>query len=231
MVACQGHAHRERERAPMHGDRPGPEKAEQRGPGPAVLDGGTGLHPGAGTTPTYVIRKPKDEIADEPGSHGSRWTRWTCGKPTPTPRERPQRASSAAFVTRMPFSVRAIQVDVGSDFKEACQARCTQLLVLRPRSPQAERGVLRGHPSRGDRSADCEPLALGVHLQHHPPPPGPQLSRPRSDPHQWQAQRRRPMATHEPNERAHWLDIRRISLVAFSPILQPFRRLGRPNGS
>ncbi len=52
---------------------------------------------------------------------------------------------------RMPFPVRAIQVDGGSefmaDFEAACQARGVQLYVLPPRSPK-----LNGHVERANRT-------------------------------------------------------------------------------
>ncbi len=59
------------------------------------------------------------------------------------------------LVARMPFAIKAIWVDGGSEFmtqfEEACQQRGIRLSVLPPRSPKAER--LRGegqpHPRRG----------------------------------------------------------------------------------
>ena len=53
-------------------------------------------------------------------------------------------ATAAGFldrlVTRMPFPVRAIRVDGGSEFQaafeETCQARGSRLFVLPPRSPK-----------------------------------------------------------------------------------------------
>jgi len=51
--------------------------------------------------------------------------------------------------TRMPFSVRAIQVDGGSEyqaiFEEVCQSRGIKLFVLPPRSPKLNGGVERAH--------------------------------------------------------------------------------------
>ncbi len=50
---------------------------------------------------------------------------------------------------RMPFSVRAIQVDGGSEyqaiFEEVCQSRGIKLFVLPPRSPKLNGGVERAH--------------------------------------------------------------------------------------
>jgi len=51
--------------------------------------------------------------------------------------------------SRMPFSVRAIQVDGGSEFEsifeEVCQRRGIRLFVLPPRSPKLNGGVERAH--------------------------------------------------------------------------------------
>ncbi len=56
-----------------------------------------------------------------------------------------------ALLKRMPFPVRAIQANGGSEFKaqfeEACQERGIQLFVLPPRSPQ-----LHGHVERPHRT-------------------------------------------------------------------------------
>ena len=98
------------------------------------------------------------------------------------------------LVARMPFPVRAIQVDGGSEFQavfeETCQARGIRLFVLPPALPEAERlrrarpahshgGVLRGHPLLpGDRRPEPRAPGLGAHLQHRPAAPGPRLSHP-----------------------------------------------------
>ena len=54
-----------------------------------------------------------------------------------------------ALTERMPFSVKAIQVDGGSEFEaifeEACQRRGIKLFVLPPRSPKLNGGVERAH--------------------------------------------------------------------------------------
>lgn len=56
-----------------------------------------------------------------------------------------------AVLERMPFAVKAIQVDGGSefmaDFEEACQAKGLRLFVLPPRSPK-----LNGHVERANRT-------------------------------------------------------------------------------
>ncbi len=50
---------------------------------------------------------------------------------------------------RMPFTVRAIQVDRGSEFEavfeEECQRRNIKLFVLPPRSPKLNGGVKQAH--------------------------------------------------------------------------------------
>ncbi len=120
----------------------------------------------------YGVRKPKEYLADCPGaivqidtSHVSLFagfrfkhftacdvfTRWQVleahGRAT---------AHAAAgfldtILARMPFPVRAIQVDGGSefraDFEDACQERGVRLFVLPPRSPK-----LNGHVERSNRT-------------------------------------------------------------------------------
>ncbi len=120
----------------------------------------------------YAVRKPKEYRALEPGDiiqvdtmdvrplpgvafkHFaardivSRWdvvevSRWATA------------ASAARFITsivnRMPFTVKAIQVDGGSEFQsvfeETCQQRGIRLFVLPPRSPK-----LNGHVERSNRT-------------------------------------------------------------------------------
>lgn len=120
----------------------------------------------------YGVRKPKEYTADGPGaivqvdtSHvtlfaGFRFkhftacdvfTRWQVleahGRAT---------AHTAAgfldtIVARMPFAVKAIQVDGGSEFmaefEDACKQRSIRLFVLPPRSPK-----LNGHVERSNRT-------------------------------------------------------------------------------
>jgi transposase InsO family protein len=66
--------------------------------------------------------------------------------------------NAAAFLEelqRMPFPVRAIQVDGGSEFQaefeDACRRRGVPLYVLPPRSPK-----LNGHVERANRTHDGE---------------------------------------------------------------------------
>ena len=99
-----------------------------------------------------------------------------------------------ALARRMPFPVRALSVDGGSEFmaefETACQARAIRLFVLPPRSqtqrrrrarqPDPHRGVLRGH-RRGARARPParRPGRLGGVLQHRPTTPGAGLPHPR----------------------------------------------------
>jgi transposase InsO family protein len=59
-----------------------------------------------------------------------------------------------ALQARMPFPVRAIQVDGGSqfqaDFERECQARGIRLFVLPPRSPKLNGHAERGHPTHAE---------------------------------------------------------------------------------
>jgi len=130
------------------------------------------LRPHARHTRPYAIRKPKGLHPTQPGDlvqidtmqlrplpgvvryHFtavdvvSRWN--VLGV-----RSRASAGTAEAFLaevlTRMPFPVRAIQVDGGSEFKAdfetACQARGIPLYVLPPRSPK-----LNGHVERAQRT-------------------------------------------------------------------------------
>jgi transposase InsO family protein len=120
----------------------------------------------------YAIRKPKDYVVEEPGDIVEVDT--LDVRPLPgvvlkhfTARdviskwdvlEAHTRASShtaAAFIDsllgRMPFPVKVIQVDGGSEFQdcfeEECQRRGIKLFVLPPRSPK-----LNGHVERAQRT-------------------------------------------------------------------------------
>ncbi len=90
-----------------------------------------------------------------------------------------------AIVARMPFVVRAVQVDGGSEFmaefEQACKERGLLLFELPPRSPQAQRpggtpqphlprGTLRLQHRRPDRRFPYpRTQPLRTHLQPHPP--------------------------------------------------------------
>src|SRR6201993_1310729 len=95
---------------------------------------------------------------------------------------------------RMPFPIRALQIDGGpefaAEFEQACQQSGLHLFVLPPRSPQAQwrgrtrqshphRGVLPGHVlSPGDEKTQPRTPPLGKDLQYRPPSSGPGLSNP-----------------------------------------------------
>jgi putative transposase len=120
----------------------------------------------------YGVRKPKSYLADSPGAivqvdtayvslfpgfsfkHFTAcdvFTRWHVLEA----HHRATAHAAAGFldtiVARMPFTVRAIQVDGGSEFmaqfEDACKERGIQLFVLPPRSPK-----LNGHVERAQRT-------------------------------------------------------------------------------
>jgi putative transposase len=120
----------------------------------------------------YGVRKPKTYLADGPGAivqvdtvHVSLFSRLTFKHFTACDvftrwqvLEAHGRATAHAaagfldtIVARMPFPVRAIQVDGGSEFmaefEEACRQRGIHLFVLPPRSPK-----LNGHVERSNRT-------------------------------------------------------------------------------
>jgi transposase InsO family protein len=78
-----------------------------------------------------------------------------------------------AIAKRMPFAVRAIQVDGGSEFmaefEQACQARGVKLFVLPPRSPKLNGTVERANRTHTEEfyqvsSAELTVAALGAEL-------------------------------------------------------------------
>lgn len=120
----------------------------------------------------YGVRKPKEYLADSPGAivqvdtahvvlfDGFRFkhftacdvfTRWQVLEV----HDRATAHAAAGFldtiVRRMPFPIRAIQVDGGSEFmaqfEDACRDRGIKLFVLPPRSPK-----LNGHVERSNRT-------------------------------------------------------------------------------
>jgi len=121
----------------------------------------------------YARRKPRDYVPEAPGdlvqvdSADVRWTGLAQGYKHFTARDyvsrwdvlgvygRATAATAADFLeaiqARMPFPVRAIQVDGGSEFKAefegACAAKGLQLFVLPPRSPK-----LNGRVERAQRT-------------------------------------------------------------------------------
>ena len=120
----------------------------------------------------YAVRKPREYVAREPGDiiqvdtmdvrplpgvafkHFAARdivSRWDVVEVS----SQATAASAARFinsiVTRMPFTVKAIQVDGGSEFQsvfeQTCQKRGIRLFVLPPRSPK-----LNGHVERSNRT-------------------------------------------------------------------------------
>jgi transposase InsO family protein len=129
-------------------------------------------HPRRPFVRPYGVRKPKSYLADGPGaivqvdtSHVSLFSRLTFKHFTACDvftrwqvLEAHGRATAHAaagfldtIVERMPFPVKAIQVDGGSEFmaqfEDACRTRGIQLFVLPPRSPK-----LNGHVERSNRT-------------------------------------------------------------------------------
>ena len=120
----------------------------------------------------YAIRKPKEYVAKEPGDIVQVDTmdvrplpgvafkqftardvisRWDVLKAS----SRASSTAAASFIDslkeRMPFSIKAIQVDGGSEFQDVFEQKCREyglkLFVLPPRSPK-----LNGHVERANRT-------------------------------------------------------------------------------
>ncbi len=131
----------------------------------------------------YAIRKPREYTAEQPGdivqvdtldirplpgiilkqcTARDAISRWDVLEV----RSRATATTAAQFLTtleaRMPFPVRALQVDGGSefhrDFEAQCQARGIQLFVLPPQSPKLNGAVERAqrtHTEEFYEGADC----------------------------------------------------------------------------
>jgi putative transposase len=120
----------------------------------------------------YGVRKPKDyqveapgdlvqldtlDVRPEPGVALKQFTardvfsRWDCLELAREARASTARRLLGPILHRMPFAVRAIQVDGGSEFmaefEEECKERGIALFVLPPRSPK-----LNGHVERANRT-------------------------------------------------------------------------------
>ena len=120
----------------------------------------------------YGVRKPKDYLADRPGAivqvdttyvslfsgfsfkHFTAcdiFTRWQVLEAHGRATAHAAAGFLDAILERMPFPVRAIQVDGGSEFmaqfEDACRERDVKLFVLPPRSPK-----LNGHVERAQRT-------------------------------------------------------------------------------
>jgi len=135
----------------------------------------------------YAIRKPKGYAADEPGSLVQVDT--LDVRPIPgvvlkhfTARDivsrwdvleahsRATATTAAGFLERlldrMPFPVRAIQVDGGSEFQaafeSACQDRGIRLFVLPPRSPKLNGCVERAQRTHTEEFYEVNPFSLEI---------------------------------------------------------------------
>jgi len=120
----------------------------------------------------YAVRKPKEYVAKEPGDivevdtldvrslPGMILKHFTARdiisrRDVLEAHSRATSHTASGFIDtlleRMPFPIRAIQVDGGSEFRDAfeteCQRRGIKLFVLRPRSPK-----LNGHVERAQRT-------------------------------------------------------------------------------
>lgn len=128
----------------------------------------------------HATRKPKDYVPTRPGDlvqmdtldvrlgadmafkhFGARdvATRWdvltVCGRAT----ARSATTALDAVIARMPFAVRAIQVDNGSEFmaefEQACADRGLHLFVLPPHSPKLNGRVERSHRTHTEEFYEC----------------------------------------------------------------------------
>ncbi len=132
----------------------------------------------------YAVRKPKEYVARQPGDiiqvdtmdvrplpgvsfkHFAARdivSRWDVIEASSQATAASATRFIASIVSRMPFPVKAIQVDGGSEFQsifeQTCQQRGIRLFVLPPRSPK-----LNGHVERSNRThteefyevTDCE---------------------------------------------------------------------------
>jgi len=120
----------------------------------------------------YAVRKPKEYVAEAPGDIVEVDTldvrplpgvvlkhftardvvsRWDVLEAHTTATSRTASAFIDVLLERMPFPVKAIQVDGGSEFQDLfeaeCQKRGIRLFVLPPRSPK-----LNGHVERAQRT-------------------------------------------------------------------------------
>jgi len=138
----------------------------------------------------YAVRKPKDYVVEAPGdvvqldtldvrpepgvvlkqftAHDvvSRWNVLeVASRATATTAVR----ALEAVLARMPFRVRALQVDGGSEFMAAFEAACAakgiRLFTLPPRSPKLNGGVERAQRTHGEEFYACteaEPTVQGL---------------------------------------------------------------------
>jgi putative transposase len=135
----------------------------------------------------YATRKPKDyavsapgdlvqldtlDVRPEPGVVLKHFTahdvvsRWDVLHPASRATAQTATAALEATLARMPFAVRAIQVDGGSefmaDFEAACQQRGVRLFVLPPRSPKLNGAVERANRTHTEEFYECSTAAPTV---------------------------------------------------------------------
>ena len=143
----------------------------------------------------YGVRKPKDylveapgdlvqldtlDVRPEPGAAFKQFTardvvsRWDCLELARQATSSTSRRLLGPILERMPFPVRAIQVDGGSEFmaefEEECQRRGIRLFVLPPRSPKLNGAVERANRTHTEEfyhfsTADPTVADLGAELR------------------------------------------------------------------
>lgn len=143
----------------------------------------------------YGVRKPKDypisspgdlvqldtlDVRPEPGAAFKQFTardvfsRWDCLELARGATASTARRLLEPILERMPFQVKAIQVDGGSefmaDFEEECQRRGIRLFVLPPRSPKLNGCVERANRTHTEEfyhfsTADPTVADLGAELR------------------------------------------------------------------
>ena len=131
----------------------------------------------------YAIRKPKDYRVDEPGDlvqidtldmhpfpqiHFKHFTardvisRWDVIETFPSASSANAKAFLSTVIKRMPFPVKAVQVDGGSEFKKHFEETCAELglklFVLPPRSPKLNGRVERAHRTHLDEFYSAYPI-------------------------------------------------------------------------
>ena len=138
------------------------------------------LRPHARHTRPYAVRKPKDVHPTQPGDLVQIDTmqlrplpgvvryhftavdvvsRWNVLGVRATASATTAEAFLTELLARMPFPVRAVQVDGGSefmaDFEQACQRQGLALYVLPPRSPKLNGHVERAHRTHRQEFYEC----------------------------------------------------------------------------
>lgn len=131
----------------------------------------------------YAVRKPKDYAVDKPGDlvqidtldihpfpaiHFKHFTardvisRWDVIETFPSASSANAKAFLSTVIKRMPFPVKAVQVDGGSEFKkyfeETCKELGLKLFVLPPRSPKLNGRVERAHRTHLDEFYSAYPI-------------------------------------------------------------------------